>query len=78
MKPVEHAARAMLLGKWYDAHTNSYRHRSPEGSNYHYSDSLDADTLEVLGKGVVREREISHFGHNGKGNSVSKKRLGIR
>lgn len=55
MKPVEHAVRAMFFDRWYDAHTNSYRHRSPEGSNYHYSDSLDADTLEVLGKGVVRE-----------------------
>lgn len=79
MTGKEHAARAMLLSGpwggnlWYDAATNAYRPRSPEGSNYKYSGCLDAGTLEPLDKGEALMRE----GEAGIGNTVSSKRLGI-
>ena len=77
LTPSEHNARAMVLNMFFDLHTNSYRYRSPEGSNYSYSGSLDANTLEELPRGKVRDREKQHFGHDGKGNTVSNIRLGI-
>ncbi len=77
LTPPEHNARAMVLNMFYDKYTNSYRFRSPEGSNYTYSGSLDASTLAELPRGEVRDREKRHFGHSGKGNTVSNIRLGI-
>lgn len=77
LTPAEHNARAMVINMFYDKYTNTYRFKSPEGSNYSYSGSLDADTLEELPRGVTRQREKDHFKHSGKGNTVSNKRLGI-
>lgn len=78
MKAKEHAARAMLLGMWYDAYTSTYRYRSWEGSNYGYSGVLNAyDLAPLMMPGYLREVERAYFGHTGKTNSVSNRRLGL-
>lgn len=73
LTPSEHAARAMLLGLWYDAHTNAYRPRSPGGEAYKYSGCIDAATLEPLPKGEALKRQQAA----GVGNTVSQIRLGV-
>lgn len=91
MTPKEHAARALFLKNnkgeqlWFDAATNSYRPRSPEGSAYKYSGCLDADTLRPLKEGEALRRQQNYTPFSGSGgmgwkgisNTVSNKRLGL-
>lgn len=76
----QYAAKGMLIAGdlVYDRYTHTYRGRSPEGSNYTYSRCIDADTLEPVEGVVVRAMERLHFGHHGKTNSVTEKRMGLR
>lgn len=73
MTNEEHAARAMLMGLWFDAAIRAYRPRSPEGSKYKYTSCLDADYLEPLGVGDAMRRERD----KGISNTVSRRRLGV-
>jgi len=76
LTPKAHAARAMLLGRWYDANTSTYRYRSPEGSHYTYSGALNAHDLTPMPKGDVWHIEKAYSGREG-ANTVSKRRLGL-
>ena len=79
MTAMEYNALSMIIpgDLKYDRYTHTFRGVSPEGSTYTYSRCIDADTFKK-GEGIiVRERERKHFGHNGKTNSVSMKRMGI-
>lgn len=66
------AIKAMMLGMWYDAYTHTFRYLCPSRTAYSYGGSLCADTLELLPKGEVRQREKERRCRN----TVSGKRLG--
>lgn len=67
------AAKAMLLGMVYDAYTHTFRYACPSKTAYSYAGSLCADTMDVLPKGVVRQREKER----GCRNTISMVRSGL-